>query len=285
VLAAGVVRVSYQGGVAAQELGNDPPASAVVWPKVAATEDYELDNYTVHIPAGAQEPLTTLVILHGIGGTGPDEARGLLQQTNALGWAVVAPTFRYGDWTDPSQLRGEDPVNASSLAGFLDQMPDLVNHSIQRRVFVYGFSRGGQTANRFALAYPDRVAGVALASCGTYTLPVASVGQGAAARPLPFPYGVSDFADIFGRPFDSTGFARVPVWIGVGGQDVNPSDVPHQWDPYIGNQRVLRAQKFANWLRELGIDTQVQVFPSLGHGESEESRAAAIGFLSSIDRS
>ncbi|MCL5958492.1 MAG: alpha/beta hydrolase [Chloroflexi bacterium] len=39
------------------------------------------------------------------------------------------------------------------------------------KVSLYGFSRGSQTAHRFALCYPDHVLVAALMSAGTYTLP------------------------------------------------------------------------------------------------------------------
>jgi hypothetical protein len=95
---------------------------------------------------------------------------------------------------------------------------------------------------------------------------------------------VGDFPELFGRPFDATTFARVPFWIGVGGQDVNTADVPPQWTRYIGAQRVQRAEEYAGWLRGAGAEVQVDVFPTMAHGETPESRSAAMRFLSSVNR-
>jgi acetyl esterase/lipase len=108
------------------------------------------------------------------------------------------------------------------------------------------------------------------------------MGEGDTARSLPFPYGVSDFAELFGAPFDSQRFATIPFWIGVGAQDVNAADVPRQWDPYVGDQRVRRAERFATLLRDAGIRVEVRLFPQTGHDETNESRAAAMSFLASL---
>ena len=245
----------------------------------------KVDDFWVHVPANAPVPLTVLVSLHGMGGNGQDQIESVRSLADSRGWGIVAPTFGYGDWRDPAQLCVEDPANATRIAKFLDRLPDVVGRSVKRQVLVYGFSRGGQTANRFALAYPERVAGAALASSGTYTLPLASMGEGDTATRLVFPYGVADFPDLFGKPFDSQQFTTIPFWIGVGANDVNPAEVPHQWDPYIGAQRVQRAEEFTSWLQRSGMRVQLDVFTSGGHGETAETRAAALGFLSGLNRS
>ena len=252
---------------------------AIAPARVHPGADLRVDEFYVHIPAGAQEPLTALVALHGMGGSGEDISRPLIQRADAERWVIVAPTFHYGDWRDPAQLTREAGTHMPRLAAFLDRLPELTGLSVRRGALLYGFSRGGQTANRFALCYPEHVAGVAMVSSGTYTLPFASLRSNDGDVAMPFPYGVANFPDLFGGAFDGSRFASVPFWVAVGSRDSDPADVPQQWTRYIGDDRVERAERFTGWLREAGLNAQVRVFPDVGHGETDQIRTAAMDFL------
>ena len=238
------------------------------------------DQFTVRVPTGAREPLTVLVALHGMGGTGDEFGAPLYALTDPMGWVVVAPTFGYGDWRDPGQITNEETRNLPQLAAFLDRLPEITGMDVNPAVYVYGFSRGGQAAQRFALVYPERVAGVAAASSGTYTLPVQTFG--ADSRAAPFPYGVADCLELFGRGFNAERFADVSFWIGIGRRDSDPTDVPHQWDDYIGDDRLERASRIAVALRSAGASVQVAEFADTGHAETAEVRTAAVRFLASL---
>jgi poly(3-hydroxybutyrate) depolymerase len=240
-------------------------------------------NFWVHVPSGAARPLRVLVALHGMSGSGEEMAQMVGAQTDDHGWAVVAPTFSYGDWRDPAQVRREAGRELPLLFEFLDGLPDIVGSAIEPQVFFYGFSRGGQDANRFALAYPERVAGVAIIASGTYTLPFEALRGDDGNTTLPLPYGVADLPEVMGRSFRPDAFATLPFWIGVGSLDANPSDVPHQWDKYLGGDRVQRARAFGMWLRAAGASARVQIFPGVGHRQTDEMRAAAMRFLGDLD--
>jgi pimeloyl-ACP methyl ester carboxylesterase len=256
---------------------SDAPAMAPA--RVHSGADLRVDEFFVHVPAGAHEPLTALVVLHGMGGSGEDISRPLLERADAERWVLVAPTFQYGDWRDPAQLTREAGVHMPRIAAFLDRLPELTGLTVRQDALFYGFSRGGQTANRFALCYPDRVAGVAMVSSGTYTLPFESSRSTDGDVAMPFPYGVSNLADLFGGRFDSSRFAGVPFWVAVGSRDSDPADVPQQWSRYLGDDRVERAERFAGSLREAGFKAEVTVFPGVGHGETDQIRTAALDFL------
>lgn len=247
--------------------------------RIHAGADLLIDEFYVHIPAGAPEPLTVLVALHGMGGSGEDFARPLLPGTDAEHWVVVAPTYSYGDWRDPAQLTREATSQLPRIAAFLDRLPELTGLPVRPGALVYGFSRGGQSANRFALAYPGHVAGVAMVSSGTYTLPFAWLRSTDGDTALAFPYGIANFADLFGRGFDARRFSSLRFWVAVGSRDSDSADVPHQWDRYIGTDRVERAQRFTSLLREAGLNVRARVFPDVGHGETDQIRSAALDFL------
>lgn len=194
---------------------------------------------------------------------------------------LVAPTLSYGDWRSPAQLSTEGPSLVSYLRDLLIRLPREVGVPVQRRVLLYGFSRGAQLAQRFALAYPDLVRGAAVLSAGVYTLPLETMETEDGRTDLVFPYGVADFAARFGHRLDVEGLRRVHFMVGVGELDNDPSSVPRQWDAYLGRTRVERARTFAESLRYLGVPTSLVVIKGKGHDSSGEPQETALDFLRS----
>jgi pimeloyl-ACP methyl ester carboxylesterase len=223
-------------------------------------------------------PLQVLVALHGMGGNGEAFSKDLIEQADTYGWVIVAPTIDYGNWQDPAQVAREEPVFIAWLSDYLDKLPSKAGVVLRKRVFLLGHSRGAQLAHRFAEAKPDRVLGVAALSAGDYTLPVPNGDKG---NVLAFPFGIGDLARYTGRPFDRTLFNGVPFFVGVGGNDSNPADVPHQWD-YEGTTRLQRAQAFVAAMQRFGAQAELTVFPGAGHGLTADMRSAACRFLGGV---
>jgi pimeloyl-ACP methyl ester carboxylesterase len=247
-------------------------------PGVSALVGTPIRSVYVRPPNGGAppgKPLQVLLALHGMGGTGEAFSKDLAEQADKYGWLIVAPTVDYGDWTKPELVAREDPLLIRALADYLDQLPQLAGVRVRRTVLVLGHSRGAQLAHRFAEFRPDRVLAVAALSAGTYTLPLSSGPQGS----LSFPYGIKDLAQYAGRAFDSTGFDGVQFWVGVGGLDTNPADLPRQWDTYEGTTRLQRAQAFQAAMQQLGASSVLRVFTDAGHGVTAEMRLAACSFL------
>src|SRR5205085_6400354 len=138
-----------------------------------------------------------LVALHGMGGTGEEFSKDLVEQADRYGWMIVAPTIDYGDWTKPEIVAREEPVLIRALSDYVDQLPQLTGMPVRHMLLLIGHSRGAQLAHRFAEFRPERVLAVAALSAGTYTLP-----QGT----LSFPFGVKDLAQYAGRAFDASRF-------------------------------------------------------------------------------
>jgi pimeloyl-ACP methyl ester carboxylesterase len=221
------------------------------------------------------KPLQVLLALHGMGGTGEEFTKDLVEQADRYGWLIVAPTIDYGDWTTTSVVAREDPILIRALVDYLDQLPQSTGLQVRHLVLVLGHSRGAQLAHRFAEFRPDRVLAVAALSAGTYTLPLSSGPQGS----MSFPFGVKDMAAYGGAAFDPARFDGVQFWVGVGGLDTNPADLPHQWDSYEGTTRVQRAQAFEAAMQQMGGSSVLRVFGDAKHEITSEMRLAACTFL------
>ena len=70
--------------------------------------------------------------------------------------------------------------------------------------------------------------------------------------------------------------------IGVGGRDTQASDLPRQWDVYLGDDRVERAWSYYQALRSRGIPAELTIFPTSGHVETDEMRQRAVEFLAGL---
>ncbi|HLH26012.1 MAG TPA: hypothetical protein VK066_26145 [Chloroflexota bacterium] len=254
-----------------------PPA-----PAPSPAQDLVFDDYYVHVPPGVKDPAPVLVALHGMGGDGRGMCDSVRAWSDREGWVLVGPTFDYGDWTNPATVASEGPRFLPRLAQILDELPAKTGHLLQPRVALYGFSRGAQLADRFALLYPDRVRGVVLMSAGTYTLPFRTTTVSGSVQPLAYPFGVADVKQRFGRDANLDALPGIPFWIGVGAEDNDPSAVPAQWSPYLGNTRVERARRFAAALQSLNVSVQETEFPGLGHDISAAEHDQALAWIRSL---
>jgi pimeloyl-ACP methyl ester carboxylesterase len=243
----------------------------------------ELLPYFLYVPSNASPTQTVrvLVALHGMGADGHSFASQLIPLAEQYGVVLVGPTFQYGDWRDPDQVRREGAVFLPQLKALIDELPARTGLQVAPRIMVYGFSRGAQAAHRFAVFYPQAVQAVAAFSAGTYTLPEINAPPGPGSRQLPFafPFGVADLDQYTGRPFDLPALRQVRFLVGVGAMDNQPDGLPRQWDPYLGRTRLERATNYSQVLRDCGVSARLVVIPNTGHVESNEMRTRAVAFL------
>ena len=243
-------------------------------------------RYFLYVPPGLSStaPARVLLTLHGMGGSGADFARSFMPLAQEHGWILASPTFAYGDWMNPSAVRAEDVRLDRQLEALLDDLQWQSGHRLRTRVFLAGFSRGAQLADRFALFHPERVAAVASLTAGTYTLPEDSADVNGDGSPddLPLPFGTSDMPRWVGHPLDSAGLRHVAFLVCVGADDTNPGDLPRQWDPLLGRNRVARAQTFARTLEGLKVPAQLTVFPGARHQLTPAMASRVGAFLAGV---
>ncbi len=151
---------------------------------------------------------------------------------------------------------------------------------VRPRVLLLGFSRGASMAERFALAHPERVAGVAALSGGAYTLPQPCMEKDGASRDLPMPLGTADLSRWLGHQQDPSDFRQLPFWLSVGADDDRATQLPSAYDASVGTTRVARGETFSRVLRGLGMQTvQFTMYPHTGHTVTPEMVQDATAFL------
>lgn len=238
----------------------------------------------IYVPSNAQQlqPVQVLVAMHGMNGDGANFCQNLLATAERNGWIVVAPTFRYQDYKNADLVLQDDTRLLPLLKGTLDSLPGRTGLVTRDRVLLYGHSRGGQAVHRFATYYPERVLGVAAIAAGSYTLPLKTMMVNGRSQSLAMPYGVANMRAHLGHDFNHEAFKRIPFLVQVGGQDSNPDDVPRAWDPYLGRNRIDRAQAYTKTLQNIGVPASLAIYPNTGHGVSPQMHAEALAFLESV---
>ncbi|MCC7367048.1 MAG: hypothetical protein IT306_01420 [Chloroflexi bacterium] len=238
-----------------------------------------LPTYTfVPPPAVTGQPVRLLVVLHGMGGNGADMAAMLAPFAAQHNWAILAPTMPYRDYRDPELVRRDGEL-LPRLKSLIDALPTRTGLAFESRVLMFGFSRGSQESIRYSLMFPDLTLGVAGFSAGSYTLPSTTDAEGKLAR---YPFGTADVDTFCGQKFDAAATKNVAYFIGVGGADTKAEDVPRQWDPMFGTNRVERATRFVEILQQFGARASLSVFPGAGHEITTAMEQDAVRFLAGL---
>lgn len=238
----------------------------------------------IYVPTNAAQfqPVQVLVTMHGMGGNGAAFCQDLLATAERNGWIVVAPTFKYQDYKNPTLVLQDDTTFLPRLKTVIDSVPGRTGLQTREKVLLYGHSRGGQAVHRFATYYPERTLGVAALSAGSYTLPLKTMLVNGRLQALPMPYGVSDMRTYLGRDFNYEAFKRIPFRIAVGGRDNDPEGTPRAWDPYLGKNRVDRARAYTKTLQDMGLGANLAIYPDAGHGVTPQMQAESLAFLKDV---
>ncbi len=220
---------------------------------------------------------TLIVVLPGLGNDGRDLAQEFAPAAEEHRWLLLAPNPVYDPIGNETLTLADLRVDQSLIA-LADAVIAQSRFHIASEIGIVGFSRGAQSAHRFALRHPERVFALATFSAGTYTMPTSAA---------PYPFGIGDFA-LWNdqKPFDVAAFRHVRILVGVGEADANPADVVRDWDAVGGRTRLERGTRFAQALQQIGVPSRFQSYPGVGHAFVPAMRADTVAWFlgSSSDR-
>ena len=211
-------------------------------------------DYFEYVPVKVHEPVEVVVIAHG--SEGDDKMtlelsrvsarwsiheRGWLLLADTKGVIIVAPSFdrerffgyRYL-WGSP--LKADDFV-FRILEGYRQHF------DVADKVLLFGNSAGGQFAQRFVLAHPDRTLAAVISSAGTFAYPDDEVEWPFGRRKSPNPEGFLEAT-------------QIPLRVIVGSQDV--TDLSDQGRGQRGSTHLQRAQAWVEEMRQLAWDNDME---------------------------
>lgn len=214
--------------------------------------------------------------------------------------AVLAPLFPAGidgpnDIDSYKTLKSRTLRSDLALVSILDEVAQRWPGIETRRVFLMGYSGGGQFVHRFLYLYPERLAAVSIGAPGRSTF---------LDEQQAWPKGVADVRSIFNRDIDRDLIKKVAIQLLVGGADTgvhggrefwewlqqvrksrsqNGSDVPgsgntHNGLPAMEKGRLEAVKDLHQSWKADGIEAQFDIIDGVAH-EGDKIRGLVLAFL------
>ena len=208
-----------------------------------------------HIGQPGARPMQLVVVMHGTG-------RAFVNYREAFsGFAkwndciVLCPLFPVGVRGDGNRDGFKQLIEADIR---YDQiLLDMVAEVGRKfdcdfsRFALFGYSGGGQFANRFALLHPERLWAVSIGAPGSVTLIDPERGWWV---------GTQDFAERFGKPMDLAVLRQVPVQMIAGKADIETWEITHR----EGGKFYMPGANDAGRTRPERLDTLRRSFEAVG---------------------
>jgi poly(3-hydroxybutyrate) depolymerase len=244
-------------------------------------------SYGMYVPPkhyNHQKPLPLLVYIHGTRRNTSAIHNELISFAQATPCALLAPLFPVGldgpnDINSYQLLRSQTLQADTVLSSILDEVAYIWPGIETKKIFLMGFSGGGQFAHRFLYLHPERLAAISIGSPGSVTY----------LDQHPWPKGVGNVASLFGRPVSFETVRQVPIQLVVGGSDTaltggsglyiwllkmksqrsaseDPTSVKEQYEPSLRVKSRLDVlpQLQAQW-KEEGINSQLDIVEGVAH--------------------
>ncbi|KAN0091694.1 poly hydrolase [Hyaloscypha variabilis] len=266
--------VSYTLYIPPEHLNPDPSLQA------KHTQDMELD------PVYQLSPLPLLVTIHGTGRNAETCRDRLIDLAHHSRVAILAPLFpagidSYNDLHSYKLLKYKSMRSDLMLLQMLDEVALRWPGIETEKVFMMGFSGGGQFVHRLMYLYAERLRAVSVGAPGMVTM----LDEG-----VKWPNGVKDLVEVFGEKtiIEKEVLRKLPIQLVVGSEDNVVHGGEEFWDwlqekkkefarekgnsseekPGSGRLRVgrldtLKALQLA-WQEE-GITSSLEVVEGVGH--------------------
>ncbi len=215
--------------------------------------------YYVYVPRnwlGRNRPerYRLVVLVHGTERAAENYRNRFMEFAEETDSVILAPLFPVG-LGDPDMLENYNFLRLGDAAfdTVLLHMMDEVNNRFPvdtSRVFLHGFSAGGQFVHRFMYLYPERLARVSIGGPGKVTL---------LDGDKEWPAGIGGVDGIFSRSVDLEALRRIPVQIVVGDADIEIHN------PASSLNRVELNQALFENYRAAGMNARLDLVPGVGH--------------------
>lgn len=248
---------------------------------------YSMDNRfcsCLYIPRNysSLQSLRLIVLVHSSDREAARLRDDFIDLAEEYGCALVAPLFPQG-LVDPNDndnykmLAYKGIRFDSVLLGIVADAGQRWPKIDTRKVFMQGFSGGGQFVHRFAYLHPHRLEAIVVGAPGSIT-PLDTRMEG-------YPKGLKDIRKRFGAALDLEALKSVDVLFVVGELDVGVEHlVARGWRPEdCKNRRQILGLLENSW-RAFGIPTRLELVPGVRHEGSKTNKCAAQFFAAKLSQ-
>lgn len=222
--------------------------------------------YFLYVPTRGAEGAPLFVTVHGISRNAEEHARLFAPYAERYRVVLLAPLFP-GESFPRYQRLGRDGCGerADRVLEEIVAGVGAVTGAATDKLYLFGFSGGGQFVHRYAMAYPSRVARYMVGAAGWYTYPNDS------AR---YPRGIRPREDLPDVRFEPRDFLKVPGGVVIGERDIKINEALNKSPRITVQQGANRLERGLRWIEAmrdaaaaLGLSTHYSYFilPGVGH--------------------
>ncbi len=249
--------------------------------KTCLSREFPGFKYHIYSPSYGGEGLPVLVAVHGISHRAKEQARAFKEYAECYGFVIIAPLFCRRNFPAYQRLgitKQEVPYYSDiALNSILKEVAEQTG-ALTEKVYLFGYSAGGQFVHRYAMAYPEKVYAVAVGAAGWYTFPDLKVS---------FPRGLAKQSLSRTMEFSCSKFLKIPMATFVGEND-NQSDSALKRSRRLDLQQgVTRIERAENWVEAMryaaeavGFDTpyKCHIMKSCGHSFTDCVQSGQLAF-------
>lgn len=200
-------------------------------------------QYYLFVPRGWKSGSSVFVTVHGVKRMAKEHADEFACFAERYGVILVAPLFPKDRFCDYQRLgregRGERADHA--LNRILAEVRLLTGADINR-LYMFGYSGGGQFVHRYALAYPERTARIVIAAAGWYTFPDQNRN---------YPRGIKKARGLPDIHFDPGEFLSVSTCVVVGERDIHRDQELNKSGRIDRQQGTNRFERGKAWVKAM----------------------------------
>lgn len=211
-------------------------------------------QYLLYLPTTGAKDAPIFVTVHGVSRNVEEHAARFAPYAERYHVVLVAPFFPKKDFPDYQRLGrvGHGERADTVLQQIVTEVGELTG-ARSEKLYLFGYSGGAQFVHRYMLAYPERVAKLAVGAAGWYTFPDPQ---------LKYPKGIKSSSKLPGDVFVADKFLKVPACVVVGERDVKRDAQLDQAPDIDQHEGYTRRERGRNWIeamqkaaREKGYDT------------------------------
>ncbi len=223
-------------------------------------------EYFLYVPRNVCIGAPVFIAVHGVARMAKEHAQEFAPFAERYGVVLIAPLFSKEYFCDYQRLGRKEKGERADLSfqGIIKEV-GLLTGANTDRLYMFGYSGGGQFVHRYAMAYPQNVARIVVAAAGWYTFPDSDIN---------YPRGIKKAKGLRHITFSSSRFLSIPACVLVGERDKH-RDVELNKSERIDNQQGFnRLERGKAWIqamadaaRTIDLDTEYEfkVLPSCNH--------------------
>lgn len=200
-------------------------------------------EYFLYLPRKRCIGRPIFITVHGVKRMAKEHAREFAPFADRHNVVLVAPLFPKNRFNDYQRLgfNGKSVRSDLALNRIIEEVVFLTGADT-KKLYMFGYSGGGQFVHRYAMAYPQNLKRIVVAAPGWYTFP---------NHKIRYPRGIRKTRKLLDIAFDPAQFLSIPVCVMVGDKDIHRDAELNKSFRIDRQQGYNRLERGKTWVRSM----------------------------------